>query len=274
MSQNRRVLIVDDEEDFLFILSSALSEFCQVHTANGVQSAMALLKKMTFDVAILDVYLDDGDAFEIAEFVKSIGRYPPIFIFISAFNEPVNRERSWKFRAEDFVTKPFDLAEFTQKIRNKIHNIATLRESLKQPFVGCGETSNLALIVEDQSHLNARDQEFLDALLNYFIRHCDNLELNLDSVSCGLGYSKRSFQRMLKDSTRSSFVKVLSRFRTHFADALLHENYSIKEVARICGYRSASYFSTKFKDEFGVTPRSRREQINRQIQARRLDQTD
>ena len=66
-----RVLIVDDEEQLVEAFKKKLSrEGLEVTAASTAREAMAVMKKQTFDVCVLDIRLPDMDGVELLESVK------------------------------------------------------------------------------------------------------------------------------------------------------------------------------------------------------------
>ncbi|KEJ89162.1 response regulator transcription factor [Sulfitobacter donghicola] len=258
MERQGKVLIVDDHEDFAMMMSIALSEICIVRTAHSVSAALQKLEEVDFDILILDVNLDDGQGYEIAEIINNDIERNPSIIFMTGLDVNHARQKSLRHRAEDFVTKPFNLPEFCQKIQNKLQNILSLRGIVEEPQIAAIEDKKLFLIGCDGKEFKAKEREFLQKLLEQLQLHCADPKVNVGSVSKGMGFSRRRFQRTLSSVTNESFSTILRRFRTRTADILLGEDYTLKEIARLCGFGSASYFSTSFKREFGLSPRERR----------------
>ncbi|MGH1576483.1 helix-turn-helix domain-containing protein [Planktotalea sp.] len=255
------VLIVDDHEDFRMILSAALSDFCLVQTAPSVKTALEMLTKYRFDLLILDISLTDGEGFDIAKSVNAQAGYAPSIVFMTGYSEKNAREMSWKHMAEDFVTKPFNIHDFSNKIRNKLKNIQVLRERYKSVHEVEEGTFSLSLIGCDAEGKKAKELQFLDDLIRQFSIGCSDTELGVDAVAKEMGLSRRCFQRYLANATGESFSTLLRRFRTRSAEVLLNQDYSVKEVSLMCGFSSASYFSTSFKREFGHSPREHRQNL-------------
>ena len=70
---NKRILLVDDEQELLDMVLSILVEygFQNVKTAKNVKEAMEQAEKSRPELAILDVMLPDGNGFELMERIKS-----------------------------------------------------------------------------------------------------------------------------------------------------------------------------------------------------------
>ena len=82
-----------------------------------------------------------------------------------------------------------------------------------------------------------------------------NPDISLVSVSNEIAVSPNYLSALIKKSTGSTFVDLLSRKRITVAtDLLLHSNYRIREIAEQCGYNDQHYFSYCFKKITGMSP--------------------
>jgi AraC-like DNA-binding protein len=71
-----------------------------------------------------------------------------------------------------------------------------------------------------------------------------------------MNMGRSSFYKKFTAITNTSPNVYIAKFRLNKSVALLQEmRYSISEVSDQTGYRNASYFSTLFKKEKGITPR-------------------
>jgi two-component system alkaline phosphatase synthesis response regulator PhoP len=112
-----KILIVDDEEEFVellkFRLASLNVEF--IIAGNGVQ-ALSQARLSRPDIILLDILLPDLDGISVCEILKrqpSTRKIP--IIFMSALSSEVTR-RTVAMQAEDFFTKPLDLPRLQQRI--------------------------------------------------------------------------------------------------------------------------------------------------------------
>lgn len=87
----------------------------------------------------------------------------------------------------------------------------------------------------------------------------DNLskELSLTSVSDGLHISSQYFCKIFKEETDMNFVDYVTLVRMEKAKELLATtNMNIESVAKNVGYNTPHYFTKKFKERFGMTPKN------------------
>ncbi len=80
-------------------------------------------------------------------------------------------------------------------------------------------------------------------------------KLSADEVAARAGLSKYYFLRVFKRVTGYTMTQYINLIRCEYAKELLTSgNYSIKEVALLCGFENYSYFTNVFKKYIGVLP--------------------
>ena len=123
--KNKRLLIVDDEQELLDMLVSILNTegFNNIATAGNVKDALDLAESYKPELAILDVMLPDGDGFSLMEQLKQKGSYP--VLFLTARGEDEDKFKGFGLGADDYVVKPFLPKELVFRI------MAILRRTYK-----------------------------------------------------------------------------------------------------------------------------------------------
>ena len=82
-----------------------------------------------------------------------------------------------------------------------------------------------------------------------------NAEFGVENVAEELGMSRVHLNRKLKAENKPSPSDLIKKMRMDLASEMLKEgSASISEIAAKCGFSSASYFSSAFKEFFGVAP--------------------
>ncbi|MFF1610408.1 response regulator transcription factor [Amycolatopsis sp. NPDC058278] len=140
-----RLLVVDDEPTVRELLSAAL-RFAgfRVTSAATAREAVAAATAEPPDLVLLDVMLPDMDGFEVVRRLRE--RHPghgaPVpVLFLTARDRQSDKVTGLSLGADDYVTKPFDLAELIARIR------AILRRTAGHP-VGALTVGTLALDAE------------------------------------------------------------------------------------------------------------------------------
>jgi DNA-binding NtrC family response regulator len=111
-----KVLLVDDEEGYVSILSKRLSRRSfEVTTAGGGAEGIQALRKQDFDVAVLDLKMEDMDGIEVLKVFKKMLPGMAVIMLTGHGSEQAARE-GIQFGAFDYLTKPCDLEELVEKI--------------------------------------------------------------------------------------------------------------------------------------------------------------
>ncbi|HUO88197.1 MAG TPA: response regulator transcription factor [Rhizomicrobium sp.] len=119
-----RILIVDDEPQIQRFLRAGLPPHgYDCVEAKTAAEAMKLFAKERPDAVILDLGLPDEDGFAVIQRIRT-GALTPIVV-LSARSDVEGKVRALELGADDFVTKPFDMAELLARLK------AALRHGLQ-----------------------------------------------------------------------------------------------------------------------------------------------
>ena len=160
---DKRILLVDDEQELLDMLKSILEEegFRRISTAKTVKEALDSVENFKPELAILDVMLPDGDGFSL---MKKLNADFPV-LFLTARGEDEDKFRGFGLGADDYVVKPFLPKELLFRI------MAVLRRSYKEedPIVklsGSKIDFSRAEVIKNGEHLplTAKEHSLLLAL--------------------------------------------------------------------------------------------------------------
>ena len=111
-----KALVIDDEKAIRRFLRSALvAEVFQVFEASTGAAGLEAAPLHQPDLVILDLGLPDGDGARLIATLASIGA--PAIIVLSALDDEVRKVAALDLGADDFVTKPFGVAEFMARVR-------------------------------------------------------------------------------------------------------------------------------------------------------------
>ena len=124
-----KILIVDDEPQILRFLRTGLPPhgYECVEAMTGAMALKAVTEQKP-DALILDLGLPDQDGFAIIEHIRKTALTP--IIVLSARNDVEGKVRALELGADDYVTKPFDMAEL----------LARLKAALRHGLQAAGET--------------------------------------------------------------------------------------------------------------------------------------
>ena len=115
----KRILVVDDESAILQTLRFNLERSgYAVSTAFDGRSALALVASERPDLVILDIMLPVLDGIETCKEIRKQSNVP--IIMLTAKDQEIDKVLALELGADDYVTKPFSLAEFMARIRARL----------------------------------------------------------------------------------------------------------------------------------------------------------
>ena len=112
-----RVLLVDDEVGFADILAKRLSKRnMDVTPAYTGTEAIQLVRKQDFDVAVLDLKMEEMDGIEVLKIFKKMDPNMVVIMLTGHGSQQAAKE-GIELGAFDYLTKPCELEELLAKIR-------------------------------------------------------------------------------------------------------------------------------------------------------------
>ena len=90
-----------------------------------------------------------------------------------------------------------------------------------------------------------------------YIKENFSSDITLSSLAGKFSVSPEHFSRLFKKETGLGFSKYLNSLRLQYAEQLLRSSkgHSITQIAEICGFEDSNYFSKKFKEVYGNSPK-------------------
>jgi DNA-binding NtrC family response regulator len=114
------LLLVDDEKGFVEVISKRLSRrnIRVTRALNGTEGIRAL-RGQDFDVAVLDLKMEDMDGIEVLKIFKKIVPAMPVIMLTGHGSEQAARD-GVQFGAFDYLTKPCELEDLIRKIHEAV----------------------------------------------------------------------------------------------------------------------------------------------------------
>jgi two-component system KDP operon response regulator KdpE len=185
-----RVLVVDDDRSLLRALRLGLqSEGHDVTTAENGENGLSQTALLNPDVVVLDIGLPDIDGLTVCRRIREWSDVP--IIILSAIGEENRKVAALDGGANDYVTKPFSMAELEARIR------AVIRSRASDPNEGVTSLTIGTLEVDFVHHEASRDGEEISLtskefeILAFLARHAGRTcthQMILSAV-WGVGYS-------------------------------------------------------------------------------------
>ena len=166
-----RLLLVEDELEIQsFVKQSLTGAGYEVHTAEDGNTATLLAAKQVYHGMIVDLGLPDQDGIDLILQLRKSGVTSPVLI-LSARRSVDDRVKGLELGGDDYLTKPFAVAELLARMRNLIRRNSTQTEDTTRLL----RVRDLELdmlkrrATRGDEVLNLSPQEFV--LLEYLCRH-------------------------------------------------------------------------------------------------------
>lgn len=110
-----KILIVEDEKAISDLIRMVLTDegYQCVCAYDGEEAADIIVENQVFDLILLDVMLPKIDGYELLKYINS---YDLPVIFLTAKADVADKVKGLKLGAEDYMTKPFEVAELLARV--------------------------------------------------------------------------------------------------------------------------------------------------------------
>lgn len=163
-----KILLVEDDSSVASMVKNGLC--AEAHTveiaADGMDGSF-LGRSYDYDTIVLDYSLPKKDGLKVCEEIRAAGRTAPI-IFLSATDDIPVKVAAFKCGADDYVTKPFSMAELNARVRAVTRRPARV----DQPILRVDDITldtNKQTVCRGKNKISLTHKEF--NMLEYFMRN-------------------------------------------------------------------------------------------------------
>lgn len=241
------ILIVEDDDELLNIMVKLLNVKYNVFTATNAIEGLKVLKNTNIDLIVSDIMMPEMDGIEFCKKVKSIAEYSHIpIILLTAKNQEEDRAEAYNSGANGFISKPFNL----QVLYSKIASLLLYEEKIAQEF------KQMYALKLKNVDFSSMDEEFMDQAINCIYHNIGNSDFDSQQFADALGVSKSTLFKKLKSYTGLNPSSIIREIRLKTACQIIEDkkNIRISDLAYAVGFNNPKYFSTCFKDKYGVVP--------------------
>lgn len=245
--EKRRILIVEDNEELLQILSSLFSPLYNVTLARNGEEGLARALEERPDIVLSDVMMPVMSGTEMCMKIKDnfdVCHIP--VVLLTALTSAEQNIEGLQRGADDYINKPFNAKILMARCNNLIRNRIILQKkfSRQEHF----DTHSLAS--------NPIDQRFLDTVNAIIDKNLDNMDFDMNLLARELGFSRSSLYAKFKALTGLTPNDFVLNCKLKRAAQMLRSNpeLQIADISDKLGFGSPRYFSRCFKAQFNITP--------------------
>ena len=157
-----KILVIEDEPEMKGLIKQFLEdEYYIVEVADNFNSGMDKIVAYDYDCIILDIMLPDGNGLELLQELKNLNKADSVII-ISAKDSLDDKIKGLDLGADDYLTKPFHIAELNARIKSVIRRkISDGRRLLELENVKINIEERLVLVNNQSMDLNRKEFDML-----------------------------------------------------------------------------------------------------------------
>lgn len=257
------LFIVEDNEALRYYLRQTFeTDYRVIDLPNG-QEALTKLSMEYPDLILSDVMMPGIQGDELCSVVKDNPDTSGIpFVLLTAKANHDATVEGLKKGADDYIPKPFSTEILKLKVRGLIENRKRqraffMREALRQVSSLANPSVQEKEVPQEDiaaTNLSENDRNFIERATQQVIKNISNTEFSIDTLCREMAMSRTLFYNRLKSLTGKSPQEFIRIIRLQKAAELLKQGHRVTEAAVDCGFINAKYFSSLFKQHFGVQP--------------------
>ena len=243
----RSLLLIEDNEDLLHLMTRLLSPTYKVYTAVTGKEGMEVIDREEIDLVVSDIMMPEMDGIEFCKQLKGHLETSHIpVVLLTAKNREEDRADAYDAGADGFIMKPFNLSVLHARINNL----------LKQKERMSGDFKKQLVFEANELNYTSLDENFLQQAIDCVNRHLSDPDFDQQAFLDEMGTSKSTLYRKLKSLTGLNSSAFIRNIRLKAACRIMEEKKHIRvsELAYAVGFNDPKYFSVCFKKEFGMQP--------------------
>lgn len=240
------VLVVEDHTKMRTYLSEQLAADYQVMAASDGQQGLELAQAHIPDLIISDLMMPRLDGLSLCHQLKTDERtsHVPILMLTAKVGTDSKIE-GLEHGADDYLVKPFEVAE----VRARVANLLAQRQRLRDYY-----RRDVSLLAP-KAKLPTLDAQFLQKLYDIVEKMLDHADLGVEHLCEAVSLSRSQLHRKLQAITGQSATEFVRSVRLRRAAHLLAQKQgNVSQIAYSVGFDNLSYFSRTFKEQYGLSP--------------------
>lgn len=230
-----KALVVEDDANLAELVSYHLRDLgYSVEQARDGEHALQATRRTDYALIVLDIMLPERDGFEVCKAVRQNNPRVPI-LMLTAKNEELDRVLGLELGADDYITKPFSIREFTARVRalnRRIHadTAETEADATRTPidYPSLRIDPGKRAVTVDGTAVTLTAKEF--DLLHHFARHPGQAFSRVQLLEAVWGYHYEGYEHTVnshinrlrakveKDPSQPKYIRTVWGVGYRFAD--------------------------------------------------------
>ncbi|GEO58197.1 response regulator transcription factor [Companilactobacillus bobalius] len=166
MSNNIRILVVEDDENLASNIATFLSDFSEVNIESDGLSGRFAATENVYDLIILDIMLPEMNGYDVLKNIRTDGINTPVLI-LTAKAELDDKVHGFNLGADDYLTKPFHREELLVRVKALLKRSGVLTDDsiIKINNLEVNLNNHEILANQQKIELNGKEYDLLVYLL-------------------------------------------------------------------------------------------------------------
>ena len=243
----KTVIVVEDDAEMREYLRSALRPDFQVTVCADGQEAWPIIATTLPDAVVTDLVMPGMTGVELCSRIRQnpSTNHIPVLVLTGQDGEQ-DEQAATDSGADRFLSKPVSV----QLLVGALTQAISARETVKAKYSPAMDFDYSGI------ELGSSDEKLLRRIVDAIRSNLENPEFDVAALCEEVGISRVHLNRKLKETGNVPPSLLIKSFRMKQAAYLLVNNkVNVSEVAYRVGYSSHSYFSSSFREYFGLSPK-------------------
>ena len=208
-NNQKRILLVDDEEQVLFVVSESLGKLgaeAEIITAGNGEEALEKIKESFFDLVITDLKMPKMDGVKLTEAIKAYSPETQV-IWMTAFGNNTIKAKAQTMDVRHFLSKPLDIADIRKIAQEALKTTKERKAQEKLPLLS-GEDGVKARIDQLKTDTDAYAILLITTVGNVLEASGLTQDLDVDTLSALIAGNFMASNQIAKMLGRESNFKL------------------------------------------------------------------
>lgn len=243
-----KILIVEDNSQIAGFITDVLKDKYKCITSENGRSGIAIASSFIPDLIIADEMMPIMSGLDMVKLLKQNPRlaFIPI-IMLTAKSDNKTENESIKLGIDIFMTKPFEPSALLGRINQLLKSRTDIKEKVRIQAITEAESKPI--------EAESTNEKMLAKIAKIIEDNISDPDLNVNLLCEKSDVAPKQLYRLIKKYMGLAPLDYIRRVRLQKAAMLLSQHrFTVSEISYMVGFKTPSYFSKCFQNQFGVKP--------------------